>query len=109
MSRYGDIKKKLVSQSKGNRIEDEPAQADAPAVETEPTQTGTIGRPKTGKRSNPGFRSVSLWLRSETFADADAILTRRRRLDQIPESDPRDVSELVESLLADWLSEQPDK
>lgn len=121
-SRFGNI----VSQSKGRPItDDEPETPGANAVAddqatpkpaSQPTDTtadaisGTdapkLGRPKTGKRSKPGFRSVSLWLKAETFADADELLRRRRRLKQISEGQPRDVSELAESLIADWLRNQ---
>lgn len=76
---------------------------------TSETDAPKLGRPKTGKRSKPGFRSVSLWLKAETFADADELLRRRRRLKQISDGQPRDVSELAESLIADWLRNQAGK
>jgi hypothetical protein len=118
-SRFGN----LVSLSKGRPIvDDEPETSEANAVvadqaapEPKPVQPPAtisetdapkLGRPKTGKRSKPGFRSVSLWLKAETFADADELLTRRRRLKQISDGQPRDVSELAESLIADWLKNQ---
>ena len=105
-SRFGNI----VSKSKGNPITDdepEPVQPTSePTATTSEADAPKLGRPKTGKRSKPGFRSVSLWLKAETFADADELLTRRRRLKQIPAGQPHDVSELAESLIANWLKNQ---
>lgn len=97
----------IVSQSKGRPItEDESDETGSRQQPTLAEVAPAVGRPKTGKRSRPGFRSVSLWLKTETFANIDELLRRRRRLNQIPSGQPRDVSELAESLLSDWLSEQ---
>jgi hypothetical protein len=46
------------------------------------------------------------YLRKGTHADADEILRRRRRKGEIAEGEPRDVSELVQDLLAEWVAEQ---
>ena len=113
MSKFSGIKG-VVQKSKAKRIDKETEPADdlalmepasQPAANSE-ADAPKLGRPKTGKRSKPGFRSVSLWLKAETFADADELLRRRRRLKQISEGQPRDVSELAESLIADWLRNQ---
>lgn len=120
MSKFSTIKG-VVQQSKAKRIDKDREPADDQALTepvSQPAATPTadtisendapkLGRPKTGKRSKPGFRSVSLWLKAETFADADELLRRRRRLGEIPAGQPRDVSELAESLIADWLQNQP--
>jgi len=83
----------------------------APPVETVAVeeQPRPVGRPKTGKRSNEDFRNVTVYIRKQTHADVDDILRKRRRLDLIPPGEPQDVSELVESLLSDWLSGQSEK
>jgi hypothetical protein len=72
-------------------------------------QPRSVGRPKTGKRSNEDFRNVTVYIRRDTHSDADDILRHRRRKAQIAEGEPRDVSELVQYLLADWLSKQPER
>lgn len=72
-------------------------------------QPRSVGRPKTGKRSNEDFRSVTVYIRKDTHADVDEILRRRRRKGLITEGEPADVSELVQDLLADWLAEQRGK
>ena len=80
----------------------------ASAVETAAAeeQPRPVGRPKTGKRSNEDFRNVTVYIRKQTHAEVDDLLRKRRRLDLIPPGEPQDVSELVESLLSDWLSGQ---
>ena len=50
---------------------------------------------KRGKASNPDWRPIGLFLRKETIKQA------RRKLQDI--DDPRDLSELTESLLAEWV------
>jgi hypothetical protein len=54
-----------------------------------------VGRPKTGKRSNPDYRQVSAWIRRDTY---DRVT---RRL--LVKENRREFSELVQSLLQDWL------
>jgi len=83
----------------------------APAVETAAVeeQPRPVGRPRTGKRSNEDFRNVTVYIRKQTHAEVDDLLRKRRRLDLIPPGEPQDVSELVESLLYDWLSGQSEK
>lgn len=86
---------------------------EAPAAEIAPAQTGSgiaptapnggatrapgrIGRPATGKRSNPDFEQTSLYLRKETHHAVKVALLQAR--------DGRDVSDLVEELLIKWLA-----
>jgi len=57
-----------------------------------------LGRPKTGKRSNPEYRQVSAWVRRETY---DRVV---RRL--FVKENRREFSELVQSLLEDWLKQR---
>jgi hypothetical protein len=72
-------------------------------------QPRLVGRPKTGKRSNEDFRNVTVYIRKDTHSDVDDILRHRRRRGQLAEGDPQDVSELVQDLLASWLSKQPER
>lgn len=55
-----------------------------------------IGRPATGKRSNPDYRQVSAWIRRDTY---DRV-TRRLFLRE----NRREFSDLVQALLEDWLA-----
>jgi hypothetical protein len=53
------------------------------------------GRPRTGKRSDPDYRQVSAWIRRETYERVTRrLFTKENR---------REFSELVQSLLEDWL------
>lgn len=56
------------------------------------------GRPATGKRSDPDFEQVTVYLRRRTHLDIKkALLDRTDRLD---------FSDLVEELLQGWLASQ---
>jgi hypothetical protein len=76
-----------------------------PAHIHEPTQaiddlpaTRQRGRPATGKRSDPNFEQVTVYLRRQTHLDIKrALLGRDDRLD---------FSDLVEELLQEWLVSQ---
>lgn len=57
-----------------------------------------IGRPKTGKRSDPDWEQVSVYLRKDTHHGVKLALLKAQA--------DTDVSELVEGLLADWLRGQ---
>lgn len=66
--------------------------AAAPEVVPAPRK---LGRPA-GKRSNPDYQQVTVLLRSDTY-----LGVRKQLL-----GDKRDVSELINEVLADWLSRQ---
>jgi hypothetical protein len=53
-----------------------------------------LGRRARGKRSNPLWMSVTLYLKRETKEQADDLLRR----------DPRDLSEITNTLLEMWIS-----
>lgn len=60
-----------------------------------PPEGPKIGRPKTGKRSNPEYRQVSAWIRIATYQKVtDRLFLKENR---------REFSDLVETLLVDWL------
>lgn len=76
------------------------APAAAPQARTEertpaPRGPGRIGRPATGKRSNPDFEQVGVYLRKDTHHAAKMALLQAR--------DGRDLSDVVEELLIGWL------
>lgn len=73
-----------------------PAPLQAPAQTAAARGPGRIGRPATGKRSNPDFEQTSLYLRIETHHAVKVALLQAR--------DGRDVSDLVEELLCEWLT-----
>ncbi len=52
------------------------------------------GRPKTGKSSDPDYRQVSAWIRRDTYDRVGIRLIQEGR---------REFSELVESLLEEWV------
>ena len=54
-----------------------------------------LGRPRTGKRSDPAFRQVSAWVRRDSYD----LVTKRLFNDE----DKREFSDLVQSLLEEWL------
>jgi hypothetical protein len=55
-----------------------------------------IGRPPTGKRSNPDYRQVSAWIKDKTYKRVKLRLL-------LKEDGRRDFSVLVQDLLDDWL------
>jgi hypothetical protein len=60
-----------------------------------PAERPKIGRPKTGKRSNDDYRQVSAWVRRDTY---------RRVQDRLyVKEDRMEFSDLVQTLLVDWL------
>lgn len=64
-------------------------------TKTTPGERPKVGRPKTGKRSNPDYRQVSAWVRKDTY---------RRVSDRLyVKEDRREFSDLVQVLLEDWL------
>ena len=69
----------------------------------------SVGRPRTGKRSNEDYRGVTVYIQKTTQANVDDLLRKRRRRGAIAPGEPTDVSELVEVLLANWYQEQPDR
>ncbi len=63
------------------------------AIEQKPPKTR--GRPR-GKRSNPDWKLYSHFLKKQTQRDADSVL---RNLDE-----GRDLSDLLQELLEQWLT-----
>jgi len=64
-----------------------------PARQPEPESRERVGRPR-GKRSNPDWEQVTLFVRKDTKRAA-----LRRLMD---EDSPLDLSEVIEQLLAKW-------
>ena len=54
-----------------------------------------VGRPRTGKRSNPDYRQVSAWIRRDTY---DRVTKRL-----FVKEGRREFSDLVQDLLESWL------
>jgi hypothetical protein len=104
----GEVMKKAKVEPKKAKLT-RAEEASAAPVSRPIEQPRPVGRPKTGKRSNEDFRSVTVYIRKDTHSDVDEILRRRRRKGLIAEGEPSDVSELVQELLADWLIEQRGK
>ena len=69
---------------------------------TKPTKLAAVpakvGRPATGKRSNPDYRQVSAWVRRDTYKRVtDRLYVREDR---------REFSDLVQALLEAWLKQR---
>lgn len=63
----------------------------------EPTMPGvSIGRPKKGKKNNPDWKPAGVLLKIKTMRDA------RRKLEDT--NDHRDLSELADELLSEWVN-----
>jgi hypothetical protein len=96
---------------KGRQIESEPKPLEAPepseipddlgqgAVPSGPTKRSR-GRPKGGKRNNPQFQQVTLYMPSTVYVAVQRELQLRRR--KRGYQGPRDMSELVGSLVQAW-------
>ena len=69
----------------------------AQAVEAEPRRRG---RPS-GKRSDPDYVGFTTYIRKDTHHDVKVAL--------LQEKEGRELSELVEELLASWLKSKPKK
>ena len=88
-----------------NRAEPEVSEQKAPAsrqVDASPVAPpdmgagkGRVGRPATGKRSNPEFKTLTHYLKRKTHRAAMAKL--------LAEDDGRDLSDLLQELLEKWL------
>jgi hypothetical protein len=58
-------------------------------------QARAVGRPRTGKRSDPDYRQVSAWIKRDTYEKVTLrLFTKENR---------REFSDLVQDLLAKWL------
>jgi hypothetical protein len=62
-----------------------------------PAESPKLGRPKTGRRSNPDYTQVSAWVRRDTY---------RRVGDRLWKENRREFSDLVQVLLEDWLKQR---
>jgi hypothetical protein len=61
-------------------------------------ESPTVGRPKTGKRSNPDYTQVSAWVKRDTY---------RRVMDRLyVKENRREFSDLVQERLEAWLKER---
>ena len=56
----------------------------------------SLGRPRNGKRSNPDYKQISALVRKDTHRNVMRAL--------LDEPTDRDVSDLLQALLEDWLS-----
>jgi hypothetical protein len=77
------------------------ARTEEPGVDADPVAeplapVRTVGRPR-GKRSNPDYEQISAYLRKETY--------RAAKIKLLETSDERDISEVLEELLAAWVQQ----
>ena len=72
----------------------------------EPTQTAearrytvsVLGRPRNGKSSNPAYKQISALIRKDTHREVVRAL--------LDDNESRDVSDLLQDLLQEWLVSQ---
>lgn len=80
--------------------EPEPNPVPPPVAIAPPPPAATPGRKRTGKRSNPNYEQVGMYVPVDTMLQVRRQLAGRKDLD---------LSDLVSQLLADWLATQSDK
>jgi hypothetical protein len=68
-----------------------------------PAHKSKRGRPKGGKRSDPSFQQITLYMPSSLYLGVQKKLKQRRRSDGY--EGPRDMSDLVSSLVEAWNRE----
>jgi hypothetical protein len=68
-----------------------------------PPRKSKRGRPKGGKRSDPSFQQITLYMPSTLYIGVQKRLKQMRRGDGY--EGPRDMSELVSSLVEAWNRE----
>ncbi len=71
----------------------------APSVPALPIATRAVGRPSGGKRSNPDWKMYSHYIKRKTQR---AAVTRL-----MAEDSGRDLSDLLQELLENWLKTKP--
>jgi hypothetical protein len=74
---------------------EEPVEEAEPVAER-PAAVRPVGRPR-GKRSNPDYEQISAYLRKDTY--------RAAKIKLLETGDDRDVSEVLEELLAAWVQQ----
>ena len=84
------------AKAKGGSAPAAPAARAGKSPKTRPARTEKRGRPATGKRSNPEFEPVTLYMRKKTKAAARVAL--------LTEGKDRELSDLVEELVSGWIS-----
>jgi hypothetical protein len=63
-------------------------------VGSAPSEAGSLPAPRVGKRSNPAYRQISTYVRSDLYR-----LVKRELL-----MEDRDFSDLIDELLGEWVS-----
>ena len=86
--------KGILDLAKGREPEPEPAPAQPPPPSPAPADAPKRGRPP-GKRSDPSYSQVTAYIPED--------LHRRIKIALLQEAKGQEFSELVESLLIDWL------
>ena len=73
---------------------DEPTQTDEARRDT----VSVLGRPRNGKSSNPEYKQISALIRKDTHREVVRAL--------LDDNESRDVSDLLQDLLQEWLVSQ---
>ena len=76
------------------RETDEPTQTDEARRRT----VSVLGRPRNGKSSNPEYKQISALIRKDTHREVVRAL--------LDDNESRDVSDLLQDLLQEWLVSQ---
>ncbi len=100
MSKFNDILKAAKEREGSSELPDNDNNEEQPPTNQSKTQPPKRGRPK-GKRSDPNFEQVTAYIRKETY--------RQTKITLLSDDAQQDFSELIESLLTEWLSTQKSK
>lgn len=76
-----------------------------PAEITPVSDVRSVGRPRTGKRSNEEYVMTTIYIRAETRDEAENTLRKQRRRTKLR----RDFSDLVEELVMNWVKQQSEQ
>ena len=76
------------------RETDDPTQTDEARRDT----VSVLGRPRNGKSSNPEYKQISALIRKDTHREVVRAL--------LDDNESRDVSDLLQDLLQEWLVSQ---
>jgi hypothetical protein len=63
-----------------------------------------VGRPKTGKRSNPAYTQISAYISIELRLKTEALLLKKRTEEN--QISGLNLSDLIEELLTEWVNGQ---
>ena len=95
MSKFSAVLNAAKLQESSGRGQEATTTADRPTA----TMPRPVGRPS-GKRTDPDFQQITAYVRKDTMRSVKIALLQEAD----PDEGPRETSELIEELLAEWLT-----